>query len=159
MALELAGDVAAVYETSDGQTKRGYNLAFFKKLYVLPEWDDQGQPAATIDRAELTDPYAVLLADDLAQGVLAEAEAIASGSTNSEDGPEGPSSISSTAVSYFEVMTEREGFEPSKDVAALNGFRDRPVQPLRHLSRMSPTARREAPRVPGGRAGRPCGPA
>ena len=29
---------------------------------------------------------------------------------------------------------EGEGFEPSKDETALNGFRDRPVQPLRHPS-------------------------
>ena len=29
---------------------------------------------------------------------------------------------------------EGEGFEPSRDLAAPNGFRDRPVQPLRHPS-------------------------
>ena len=31
--------------------------------------------------------------------------------------------------------TEGEGFEPSVDRKAHNGFRDRPVQPLRHPSR------------------------
>lgn len=31
-------------------------------------------------------------------------------------------------------MAEGEGFEPSKDVTALNGFRDRPIQPLWHPS-------------------------
>ena len=31
-------------------------------------------------------------------------------------------------------LAEGEGFEPSKDENALNGFRDRPVQPLRHPS-------------------------
>src|SRR5256886_16662808 len=30
---------------------------------------------------------------------------------------------------------EGEGFEPSRDETAPNGFRDRPVQPLRHPSR------------------------
>jgi hypothetical protein len=32
------------------------------------------------------------------------------------------------------TLAEREGFEPSKPLTGLNGFRDRPVQPLRHLS-------------------------
>ena len=40
MALELAEDVAEVYAQADEQTKRGYNQAFFRKLYVTPEWDD-----------------------------------------------------------------------------------------------------------------------
>ena len=33
------------------------------------------------------------------------------------------------------LQAEGEGFEPSKDLKALNGFRDRPVQPLRHPSK------------------------
>src|SRR5262245_5012998 len=32
------------------------------------------------------------------------------------------------------VLAEREGFEPSEPRKGFNGFRDRPVQPLRHLS-------------------------
>src|SRR5690606_38687269 len=32
------------------------------------------------------------------------------------------------------ALAEGEGFEPSKSRKALNGFRDRPVQPLRHPS-------------------------
>ena len=32
------------------------------------------------------------------------------------------------------LVAEREGFEPSDRLMAVNGFRDRPVQPLRHLS-------------------------
>src|SRR5256885_11232224 len=31
-------------------------------------------------------------------------------------------------------LAEREGFEPSEPLTGFNGFRDRPVQPLRHLS-------------------------
>ncbi len=31
-------------------------------------------------------------------------------------------------------MAEREGFEPSARLATHNGFRDRPIQPLLHLS-------------------------
>ena len=32
------------------------------------------------------------------------------------------------------LQAEGEGFEPSKRLTTLNGFRDRPVQPLRHPS-------------------------
>jgi DNA invertase Pin-like site-specific DNA recombinase len=111
MALRLAENVVEVYAVADEQTKRGYNQAFFKKLYVLPEWDDeQGREVVRISGAELTEPYAVLLADDLVPGVLAEAEAITAGSTSSEDDPEGPSSA---VVSYFELLAGRVGFEPT----------------------------------------------
>jgi ABC-type transporter Mla subunit MlaD len=49
VALELAEDVAAVYAQADEQTKRGYNQAFFKKLRVAPEWDEErGEMVARI---------------------------------------------------------------------------------------------------------------
>lgn len=77
LALELAEDAAGVYKAGDKQLKRGYNQASFKKLYVMPEWDEeQAQMAVSITRAELTEPYALLLADDFAEGVLADAESI-----------------------------------------------------------------------------------
>jgi site-specific DNA recombinase len=138
MALEVAGDVAAVYQAGDDDLKRGYNQAFFEKLYVTPDWDyEQGQTVVRITGAELTEPYAVLLADDLVDGVLAEAEAIVNASNSSEDGPEGPSSA---GCSYFVKLAEGEGFEPSRPVTRPNGFQDRRVQPLRHPS--GTTARR-----------------
>ena len=40
-------------------------------------------------------------------------------------------------------QAERVGFEPTVDRTADNGFRDRPVQPLRHLSEGSATGDRE----------------
>jgi hypothetical protein len=61
MALELAEQVAAVYQAGAEALKRGYNQAFFRKLFVLPEWDDEGQMVVKITRAELTEPYALLL--------------------------------------------------------------------------------------------------
>jgi site-specific DNA recombinase len=110
MALRLAENVAEVYDSADEQTKRGYNQAFFKKLYVMPERDDeQGREVVQITGAELTEPYAVLLADDLAPAVLAEAEAILA-SENGKDDPEGSPS---TDVSYFELLAEGVGFEPT----------------------------------------------
>jgi hypothetical protein len=102
LALELAEDVAEVYRSGDESLKRGYNQAFFKKLYVMPERDeDTGQPVARIANVELTEPYAVLLADELVPGVLAEAEAIARASENSEGSPEG---LPAGAVSNFESL-------------------------------------------------------
>jgi site-specific DNA recombinase len=109
MALRLAENVAEVYDAADEQTRRGYNQAFFKKLYVAPEWDDeQGREVVQITGAELTEPYAVLLADELTPGVLAEAEAIAA--SNGKDDPEGSPS---TDVSYFVKLAEGVGFEPT----------------------------------------------
>ena len=113
MALELAEDVAAVYASADEATKRGYNQAFFQKIYVMPEWDyEDRRTIATVTGADLTEPYAALLASNLTAGVLAETAALTSG--NSEDGPEEPSSAGA-GVSYFVKMAEGEGFEPSMD--------------------------------------------
>ncbi len=92
MALELAGDVAKVYAEADEATKRSLNQAFFKKLYVLPEWDEDQGRSARIASAELTEPYVLLLADDLIPGVLNEVEAITAGQQTAEEAPESRSS-------------------------------------------------------------------
>jgi hypothetical protein len=109
MALELAENVAEVYASADDQTRRGYNQAFFSKLYVMPEWDEEaGEKGARIIGAELTEPYAALLAAGMVPGVMAEVEALTR-PTNREDDPEGSPS---TAVSYFDVMAGGPGLEP-----------------------------------------------
>jgi site-specific DNA recombinase len=133
IALELADDVAAFYAAADDQTRRGYNQAFFKKLKVKPEWDEErDELRVRVVDAVLTEPYAVLLADGLAHDVLAEAERIRSLSAKTENGPVGP--LPADAVSIFETLAEGVGFEPTSPLARANGFRDRPVQPLRHPS-------------------------
>lgn len=111
IALELAEDVAQVYQAAGDTIRRGYNQAFFRKLYVTPEGGgDTGERTARITGAELTEPYVVLLADDLAPAVLAEAEAIRQRAANKEDDPEGSSS--SADVSYFVKMAGGPGVEP-----------------------------------------------
>jgi site-specific DNA recombinase len=117
LALELAGDVAEVYAAAHEQTKRGYNQAFFVKLFVRAEWDaDESQMHVGITKAVLTPPYAALLAENFAEDVLAEAEAIKS-RANAERAPESrsgsPKPVAVSAVSYYELMAEGEGFEPS----------------------------------------------
>ena len=137
IALELADDAASVYKAGKEQTKRGYNQAFFKKLYVMPEWDEtQGQMVVRITGAELTEPYAVLLEDELPENVMAEVEAItaqaAKRAPESQSGT--PKPFASGVSSYFDVMAERGGFEPPNEVSPVTRFPVAPVQPLRHLS-------------------------
>jgi hypothetical protein len=116
MALRLAENVAEVYATADETTKRGYNQAFFKKLYIRPEWHEAaGETVAQSSAASWpTDLDAVLLADDSAEGVLVEVEAIRDRGAQEEDGPEGPPSVA--GCSYFANLTERVGFEPTRQV-------------------------------------------
>lgn len=108
-ALELASNVAEVYEAADEATKRSYNQAFFHRLYVMPEWEDDGELSAAIVASELTEPYAVLLAERLVEEVLAEAEAIRRSAESREDDPEGSSS---TDVSNFVKLAGGPGLEP-----------------------------------------------
>jgi site-specific DNA recombinase len=136
LALELAENVAAVYQGGDQQLKRGYNQAFFTKLYVMPERDeDAGQMVVRITGAELTEPYAVLLAEDLAENVLAEAEAIkARAAKRAPESQGGSPKPFAAGCSYFVKMAERGGFEPPNEVSPVTRFPVAPVQPLRHLS-------------------------
>ncbi len=89
MALELAGDVAEVYRQGSPSLKRGYNQAFFKKLLIGPDEDDDGELIARVIEAELTEPYAVLLADDFAPQAQAQVALIRNAAPKTEDGPQG----------------------------------------------------------------------
>jgi site-specific DNA recombinase len=117
LALELAEDVQAVYRQADEQTKRGYNQAFFKKLFITAEWDeDQAETSAQVSGAELTPPYALLLVDDLFEQAEAEARAIAADSPTQNRAGSTADACSAGPVSIYEQMAEREGFEPSNEV-------------------------------------------
>jgi site-specific DNA recombinase len=139
LALELVEDVQAVYQEADEQTKRGYNQAFFKKLFVLAERDgEQGQTVARVSGVELTEPYALLLSDGLFERAEAEARAIKAGTSTQNRAESAPDERSASPVSIYEQMAERGGFEPPNEVAPVTRFPVAPVQPLRHLSsRMS----------------------
>ncbi|MHB8243682.1 MAG: recombinase zinc beta ribbon domain-containing protein [Solirubrobacteraceae bacterium] len=114
IALELAQDVAAAYRSADEATKRRLNQAFFRKLYVAPDWDEADQRSARVVRAELTEPYALLLAEGFTEGVLAEAEAITaqSGTKKALESQSRSLEPSVAAVSYFDQMVPLPGFEP-----------------------------------------------
>ena len=136
IALELAEDVAGVYCAGSEQLRRSYNLAFFKRLLILPEWDDeQGQMVVRVVGAELSEPYALLLADNLAEDMLAEAEAIkAQATARAPESQTGSPKLLAAGCSNIVKMAEREGFEPSNEVSPVTRFPVAPVQPLRHLS-------------------------
>jgi site-specific DNA recombinase len=96
MALELAGDVAEVYRTAPDQLKRGFNQAFFKRITVVADWDeDSGEPIARIIEAALTEPFAVLAADGFAEDAFSAAAEIRDGDGKAEGGPDGAAFIRS----------------------------------------------------------------
>jgi site-specific DNA recombinase len=142
-ALELAEDIAGIYELADERTRRGYNQAFFTRIKIKAHWDDEaGRTAVEVSGVELTDPYAVLLASDTERQALAWVEAV-----KAQEGPETDGkrprraeravsgAFPMTDISIYEVLAERGGFEPPNEVSPVTRFPVAPVQPLRHLSR------------------------
>jgi site-specific DNA recombinase len=90
MALELAGNVAEVYRKGPKALKRGYNQAFFESLVISPVEDDEtGEEFIEVVDAELTKPYATVLAEDFASQALASAAEIQGSSGKKEDDPKG----------------------------------------------------------------------
>ncbi len=134
LALELAEDVQAVYRDADEQTRRGYNQAFFNKLYVLAEWDD-GETMAWISGVELTPPYALLLTESLFEQAEAETQAITAGASTQNRAGNAADERSAGPVSIYEQMAEREGFEPSMEFNPHTRLAGECLQPLGHLSR------------------------
>jgi site-specific DNA recombinase len=120
-ALELAEDIAGVYELADERTRRGYNQAFFTRIKIKARWDDEtGQTAVEVVGVELTEPYAVLLAEQTTEEALAWVEAIKAGERPQKAGkrPQGPNKRASEAlsgddISIYEVLAEGERFELS----------------------------------------------
>jgi site-specific DNA recombinase len=133
-ALELVDDIQAVYLAADDETRRSYNQAFFNKLRIRAEWDyDTWRMHVEVTGVELTEPYEVLLTDDLVDGIeneLAQVE-----QANAPERADSAGALTTTDVSYFVKMAEREGFEPSVEITPNTRFPVVPVQPLRHLSR------------------------
>jgi hypothetical protein len=146
-ALELAENIAGIYELADDRTKRGYNQAFFTRIKIRARWDDNaGRTAVEVAGVELTAPYAVLLADETEREALAWVDAVKAGERpqKAEKHPQGPSERASEAlsgddISIYEVLAEREGFEPSNEVSPVTRFPVAPIQPLWHLSWHSAT--------------------
>jgi hypothetical protein len=133
LALELVEDVQAVYIEASEQIRRGYNQAFFKKVYVLADsHDDRGDMRARIEGAELTEPYALLLADGLFEQVEAEAQSIRTGQPTRNRA--GSAERSASPVSIYEQMAERAGFEPAMEFDPHTRLAGECLQPLGHLS-------------------------
>jgi site-specific DNA recombinase len=133
LALELAEDVARVYAEADDATKRGYNQAFFKKLYITPERDeDLDRTVVRVSRTELTEPYAALLAQSLVPELENELKLLRATPVNAESGSSEP--LSGAEVSIFVKMAERAGFEPAMEFNPHTRLAGECLQPLGHLS-------------------------
>ncbi len=115
-ALELAGDIQAVYLAADEQTKRGYNQAFFKHIWVKARWDEgQNHAVAEVVGVELTDPYALLLAENTTEEAEAWTKAIKASKQPQTAGKRPRGAPSGTDISIFVQMAERAGFEPAME--------------------------------------------
>jgi site-specific DNA recombinase len=120
-ALELAGDVQAVYTAAHEITKRGYNQAFFRRIKIRARWDHkQGRTVVEVAGVELTEPYAALLAEQTTEEALAWVEAIKASRKpqNAEKRPQGssgrlPGALSNGDISIFVKLAEGERFELS----------------------------------------------
>lgn len=74
---DLAGNVKAVYQDASEIIKRGYNQAFFRRIKIRARWDDEtGQMVVEVESVELTEPYAVLLAENTTDDAMAWVSAI-----------------------------------------------------------------------------------
>ena len=125
----------AVYCAADEQTKRSYNQAFFRKLLITAEWDDeQAETSIRIIGAELTPPYALLLAQGLFEQAEAEAQAIAAGGRTQNRAGSAAKWRSAGPVSIYEQMAERAGFEPAMEFDPHTRLAGECLQPLGHLS-------------------------
>jgi hypothetical protein len=103
--LELA---LGVGRGRDEQTKREYNQAFFKKLYITAEWDnDQIETSVQVSGVELTEPYALLLTEGLFE--QAEAEAIQAEPTTQNRTGSAANERTTSPVSIYEQMAGSEG--------------------------------------------------
>ena len=134
-ALLLIDERLVPYASGSSTEKRLINLAIFVMLLVSESGDIEIQPTPLY--AELV-PLARKLGRDAAQ----------SGGTQAQKGRSPDFRGHGLKTTQ---MAEREGFEPSNEVAPVTRFPVAPVQPLRHLSRHD--RRRWRASVPVGRPG------
>jgi site-specific DNA recombinase len=133
-ALELAGDVKAVYEDVPETIKRGYNQAFFKRISIRARWDDElRQTVAEVESVELTEPYALLLAENATDEAFAWAKAIKAGKDPQSTRKRPDGALSGEDVSIFVKLAEGEGFEPSGQ-----GLPDQQLSRLPHSTALPP---------------------
>ncbi len=139
-ALELTENVQHAYRVASEQTKRAFNQAFFKKLYVMAEWDDdQNETAVWISGVELSEPYALLLADGLIEQVEDATAALETDPATQNRAGSADERFASP-VSIYEQMAERAGFEPAMEFNPHTRLAGECLQPLGHLSLSSERA-------------------
>lgn len=138
VALGLLEHCERLYVGESDKVRRDLNQAFFDGL----EMDKHG-----VVRAILAPPFAQL--HDMSIGFAEEDEDDQDGPGYDPDGPGGPPGPRAKTTmalprqnptskpgsgSNVALLAEGEGFEPSSDGTARNGFRDRRIRPLCHPS-------------------------
>jgi hypothetical protein len=151
-ALELAEDIASVYELADERTRRGYNQAFFTRIKIKARWDhEQRQTTVEAVEVELTEPYAVLLAEQTTEdlGLGRCRQGPGTPGNRRKTPPEGRrgrlGGVSQTDISIYEVLAEGERFELSVRQSGAQRF-SRPPH-----STALPPLQGDAPRLPADR--------
>jgi hypothetical protein len=115
-ALHLAGDCYQAYVLATPEVRRMFDQVFFERIHVS---DDDG---AWVSGAILSPEYALLLADDLLED-LKPAGAAAEDALQHLAASWGPSEPQPTSLFLGQgskelKLAEREGFEPSMELAA-----------------------------------------
>jgi site-specific DNA recombinase len=132
-ALELAEDIASVYLAADEQTRRSYNQAFFKHIWVTAYWDDgQHDPIVEVTGVELNEPFATLLAEDFLGRLEADLRNMRITRQKARKRPSG--ALSDPDFSIFFKLAERAGFEPAMEFNPHTRLAGECLQPLGHLS-------------------------
>lgn len=131
-ALELAEDIAHIYELADERTRRGYNQAFFTRIKITARWDEiEGRTVVEVAGVELTEPYAVLLADETEREALAWVQAIKA-QNSPEISRKSPrraerattGAFSQTEISIYEVLAGSSGHVANQIAALLSQIMD-----------------------------------
>jgi site-specific DNA recombinase len=108
-ALDAAQTMTTAYREADGTDRRQWNQALFTSFRVRPDGAVAG---------DLRPEIQLLTAADTPKRLRADARR----------------HVSLGQGSNKTLLAEGVGFEPTSRLATANGFRDRPVQPLRHPS-------------------------
>jgi hypothetical protein len=105
--------VGGAGERFDGEVA---GVAYFTRIKIRARWGDQAGRTAEVAGVELTDPYAVLLADETTEAALAWVQAIKAREdpeTAQKRPPEGqraaPGAFSRTDISIYEVLAGMAG--------------------------------------------------
>jgi hypothetical protein len=117
--------------------------AFCERISIMARWDDEaGKTTVEVSDVELTEPYAVLLAEQATEQALAWVNKAIQAQKGPETGRKRPrraevaisGAFPRTDISIYEQLAERAGFEPAMEFNPHTRLAGECLQPLGHLS-------------------------